>query len=463
MMRDIFEKGVKTMAVVSGRRNALAAKKIAQIKVSLDSIIADMARDPAAFVATPDKDFTRNRVFTFEKMIKIILGMGGNSIQKELSDYFDTTNDFATKSAFVQQRGKLLPEAFKHLLLRFNESCQDDKTYMGYYLYACDGTMINVAKNLTNQETHVNGSNGSEGFNQYHISALYDLLNKNYADAIIKGVNFINEPQAAASMINTLDLRGKTILIGDRGYAALNLMEHCNRKDGLEFLIRVKEDWITEVKALPMAELDTEVSFELRTTQTYADKAAYRNGTAKYASGKSKFGKYKVSQTWDFESPHKMKIRIVRFRITEDRYETIATSLDKDRFPAERIKELYNMRWGIETSFRELKYAIGLVNFHARKDSSIMQEIYASLVMYNFSERITACAVVVQAHENKYVYQVNFTMSAYVCRRFYWKRRKTPFLLLGEITRYIEPIRKGRTAKRKVKSKTAVNFIYRVA
>ena len=212
-----------------------------------------------------------------------------------------------------------------------------------------------------------------------------------------------------------------------------------------------------------MEDLDTEVSFEIRTTQTNEDKIAFRNGTAKYISGKSKFGKYKSSQTWDFESPHRMTIRIVRFKITEDKYETIATSLNRFEFPAERIKELYNMRWGIETSFRDLKYAIGMVNFHARKDSSIMQEIYASLVMYNFSERITTCTVVVQADGNKHIYQVNFAMSAYLCRKFFWKRNRTPISLIGEVLCYIEPVRKGRSDKRKLKSQSAVNFIYRVA
>ena len=35
-------------------------------------------------------------------------------------------------------------------------------------------------------------------------------------------------------------------------------------------------------------------------------------------------------------------------------YETIATSLDPEVFPSDSIKQLYHMRWGIETSFREL-------------------------------------------------------------------------------------------------------------
>ena len=38
----------------------------------------------------------------------------------------------------------------------------------------------------------------------------------------------------------------------------------------------------------------------------------------------------------------------------------ITTNLPKEDFPVEEIKKVYAMRWGIETSFRELKYAIGL-------------------------------------------------------------------------------------------------------
>lgn len=45
----------------------------------------------------------------------------------------------------------------------------------------------------------------------------------------------------------------------------------------------------------------------------------------------------------------------------------IITNLDQSDFSMNDIKKLYQLRWGIETSFRELKYAIGLTSFHARK------------------------------------------------------------------------------------------------
>ena len=60
---------------------------------------------------------------------------------------------------------------------------------------------------------------------------------------------------------------------------------------------------------------------------------------------------------------------------------TIITNLDKDAFPIQEIKRLYNMRWGIETSFRDLKYALALLHLHAKKVDFIYQEIFAKLTI----------------------------------------------------------------------------------
>ena len=60
------------------------------------------------------------------------------------------------------------------------------------------------------------------------------------------------------------------------------------------------------------------------------------------------------------------------------------------------IKKLYEWRWGIERSFRELKYTIGLTNFHAKKVEYILQEIFARLIIYNFCERIITKIVIQQ-------------------------------------------------------------------
>ena len=88
-------------------------------------------------------------------------------------------------------------------------------------------------------------------------------------------------------------------------------------------------------------------------------------------------------------TPYALPFRIVRFRVSDSVIETVITNLDPDLFPPSELKKLYAMRWGIETSFRSLKYTMGLLHFHAKKVEHILQEIFARLIMYNFSELIT--------------------------------------------------------------------------
>ena len=55
----------------------------------------------------------------------------------------------------------------------------------------------------------------------------------------------------------------------------------------------------------------------------------------------------------------------------------LITNLNRFEFPIEKMKELYHLRWDIETSFRELKYALGGISFHSKKDDFIQMEILA--------------------------------------------------------------------------------------
>lgn len=215
--------------------------------------------------------------------------------------------------------------------------------------------------------------------------------------------------------------------------------------------------------------MDTDVSFELRTTQRNEDKILYRLKLAKYVPGPPKYGKDKKEVGWDFESPFQLKFRVVRFKMGEtgnDRedYKTLITSLDRDEFPLEEIKKLYHFRWGIETSFRELKYDVALSHIHTKKDVAAMQEIMASLVMYNFCMCIAMDVVIKQKETNKYQYQINFSFAFFVCKDYYQARGPDPPDIIPQIAKETIPIRPGRSDRRKtVQSKAFVPFIYRVS
>lgn len=76
----------------------------------------------------------------------------------------------------------------------------------------------------------------------------------------------------------------------------------------------------------------------------------------KYFTKQSHFDFIDKSKCPDYE----MTIRFVRFKITENTYESIATTLSEDRVSVEELKKF------IETAFREVKYILGLRTVHSK-------------------------------------------------------------------------------------------------
>ena len=96
------------------------------VKSILDDIISEICKDPRLFVTHPGKDFTRDRKLPLATMLKIIIGMNGGSIKRELYDYDKSVS--VTSSAFVQQRDKILPEMFQYIFRQFTDKLHPDKT-----------------------------------------------------------------------------------------------------------------------------------------------------------------------------------------------------------------------------------------------------------------------------------------------------------------------------------------------
>lgn len=86
---------------------------------------------------------------------------------------------------------------------------------------------------------------------------------------------------------------------------------------------------------------------------------------------------------------YRMRLWVVRFQIKEGVYENIITNLPDRDFPAEQIKYIYQLRWGIETSFRDLKHTIGTANFHSKSPEYIEFEIICRMILYNFATIVT--------------------------------------------------------------------------
>ena len=256
------------------------------------------------------------------------------------------------------------------------------------------------------------------------------------------------------------------ILLADRGYESFNNMAHLQEK-GWKYLIRIKDssNGIASGLDLPAAdEFDLPIELLLTYRQTKEVKALCSADPNHYRWIPS-------TVTFDYlpivnrkHDPllfYKLSFRIVRFRLSEESFETVVTNLPLRSFPPIELKRLYARRWGIETSFRQLKYTLGLVHFHAKKVEHIYQEIFAKLTMYNFSELITS-PVVVQNCSAKYSYSVNFSAAVHVCRNFFLGNVSPPELE-ALLSRLLLPVRPGRSNSRKPVQRPPFSFLYRVA
>ena len=416
-----------------------------------------MSNHPEYYVKNPKRDFVRNRKLTFKTVIEILLSMGGQSISQELIDYFKHDTDLPSSSAFIQQREKILPSAFQVLLAKFNSSLDNLKTYKGYRLLAVDGSDINIPHNPKDLDNYCQSISNRKGYNILHLNAVYDLCNKLYIDASVNKYKEKREVRSLIDMAQRSKITEKAIFIADRGYESYNVFAHIGTI-GFKYIIRVKDihsNGIVSSLVLPNEdEFDTIVSLKL--TRSRANKMKAHPEIYKFLPNNSTFDFLKSGDKGVFP----ITFRVVRFKISENNYQTVISNLDSLEFSNEQIKELYNMRWGIETSFRELKYALGLINFHSKNVNYIFQEIFARIVMYNFCETLTLHVVIKQKPSRKYTYQANFTRAIDICLKFF---KDSKIKLETLISRFILPIRNNRKSPRKSKSKSAISFNYRIS
>ncbi len=439
---------------------------IRTIKKELDNSISQLCDVYWMFSSNPEKDFSRDRKLPLKKVISILLSMQGSTLTNELLKYFNCSLDTASSSAFVQQRSKLNSFAFPTLFDLFVKKTDSKKLYKGFRLLAADGSDFKIHSNPEHTSSHYPGKNGIGPYNILHLDAVYDLLAHTYQDVTIVGDREANEQRNLCHLVDRSNI-SKAIVIADRGYENYNLMAHIKEK-GWNFLIRIKDihsvGGIASGLNLPNhPEFDTFIDLSLTTKQT--------NEIKNLCKTSNEFRHLNASANFDFLPKanrkfeptvfYKLPFRIVRFKITENTYETVITNLDAENFPATELKKLYAMRWGIETSFRELKYTVGLLHFHSKKVEYIYQEIYARLIMYNFTELITS-HVIVHKLNTKYVYKANFTVAVHLCRQLFLGNISPPNLE-ALIRKNVSPIRPGRSRPRNLTTKYAVSFLYRVA
>ncbi len=442
-------------------------RAVGRYKKILRNVIDNICSERDKYFVSPDSDFTRSGMIAPQDIFTSLLLMEDRSLSGEVIEYFGSKKDIPTSSAFVQARAKIKPEAFKAFFDGFISETADNRKkylYKGYRLFAVDGSDSHVPDNPDDPDSYFSNSNGSR-YNLYHINAMYDLLRHTYTDVVIQKKRTVNEVAAFIEMVEKHKNDDIPIIFtADRGYECYNDMAHII-ESGHKFVIRVKD-------------IDSRgIAAGLGLPDRYFDEYITLYLTRSYTEEIKKLMKYDccikhivtdfdyLPKDYDRNSPaqfYELPIRIVRFKV-KDSYEVTMTNLPKEEFPPVEIKKLYSMRWGIETSFRHLKYTIGLNYYHSKKPDSLLQEIYSRMVLYNFCQLITNRAKVKPSKKGrKYAYKINFTQAVKICRD-YLKKKIREENVIKDIEKFIESVRTGRSSRRIKSPKRDVYFNYRIA
>ena len=125
-------------------------------------------------------------------------------------------------------------------------------------------------------------------------------------------------------------------------------------------------------------------------------------------------------------------------------------------------------RWGIEIAFRYLKHATGLLHFHSKKQAFLKQEIYASLVMYNFGILLANEASAQNKRKqrnpnNTHLYQVDFSTVLRNAAKYFRRRPEEKKIdIIKLLCKFVHAVKEEfRHFDRSLRGIGAIHFSYR--
>jgi hypothetical protein len=382
-----------------------------------------------------------------------------SALQRDLDRFIGKINglDYSirevSKGAFSRARKKLKPWAFQ----RLNEVAVDffyreGEYYVwgGYRVLAADGSRLLLPSSPDIREefgVHPFGPKADSMRSLATCSMLYDVFNHVTVDAQIAPYT---ESESSLLLEHLKKTRPGDLLLLDRGYPSFWLLFLLKAR-GVEFCVRLKEDWWLQVKEFTESDLT-----EQETVFTLPKKD--RNKLADYP---------------DFTDTT-IKCRLIKVILNDGSMEILCTSLlDTEKYPYGEFEELYHCRWGEEEAYKLLKCRAEVEYFSGKTAISVKQDFFAKTFLmslcaiYSFPIEEKVREEYKAGDKRKYSQQINHTHALSVTQdiltglffRHQFHRALQAFDHLVEKTREI--IRPGRHEERNKKIKKPYSMIYK--
>lgn len=299
-------------------------------------------------------------------------------------------------SALSQARYKLKHTAFIELnQTAIVKTLYDDDDYLRFWdfrVLAIDGSKLVLPDNEAIREEFgsiawTNGKDAEiQGERPYALaSVLYDVLNRIALDATLGKAKAYEIDLAIEHLRHT---RVGDLLVLDRNYPSYRMLAELSQHER-DFVIRCSAASFAEARRMLKGEGPD--SQEVTLTPCAGQLAVIR----------------------EMGLPLSLKVRLVRVVLSTGEYEVLVTSLlDNQRYPTEGFRELYHLRWGIETFYGLLKTRLGLENFTGIGVEAVRQDFHATVYLSGLESLLTDTAqAMLDAKVTKYPQRVNRAVS----------------------------------------------------
>jgi hypothetical protein len=412
-------------------------KIIAELKLFLETV----ANDPETrkLFTYSETDFTRDRKLTLDRLVCMLINLSKRSLCVELQEFFDYigfSQLSCTKAAYSMQRVKLKPIFFsiwnQWLIDNFYYHYGNKvKKWNGYTLLAVDGSTAYLFDKGDIKEYF-----GIQG-NQYtevpmaQVMQIHDVLN----DLTLWGDIYpINHSEQHIMACNIDRLPANSLTLFDRGYPSYTLMYLLlNQESPRHFVMRCRSNFNNAVKDFLRSGKHSKI-IELKPNQDAIDKLR-------------EHGFIVTNNT-------RIKVRMVKIKLATGEEEVLLTDLyDEQLYGLEELKDMYFMRWQIETTYGKQKNQQQMEVFTGHKVICVEQDYAAGLFTANLQSLITKQTDNYVQHINarrKHKYKINRNVSWAAMKNkivdlfLNFNSREILEQLQKKFEKNLEPIRLGR-------------------
>lgn len=323
--------------------------------------------------------FTRNRKIGPYPLLLQMFAQKGKTQFTELVNYYSDIEKplDITTVGFYKARMNFNPEAIRKMSNDFinnhyKEFADTLVKLNGYYILAIDGSEFVIPSSNENAEIYGRSYAGNKACPQEDrpvlakLSTLYDCINHLILDSQLEEYKFSEKKLALRHLDNLEDnLKNNSIIIFDRGYYSIRLVDQMI-ENNQKFLFRLQKDHLRRYSDQLQCGEDKffDVKYLKSNSRDYKNEPEFFN---------------KITSTI-------YKLRIAKVLVTDNGANTeeiLLTNLTNEEFDLNGLKELYHLRWNIETSYNVLKNKLKLEEFSGYKDRLIRQDIYSTIWLSN--------------------------------------------------------------------------------